>query len=77
MSDSLIQPQFLREYEQLLLKYATDYQKVRHENINEQKLGAFFEKRFQLRAFSNDQIHDFDGLKGRLLSSSYMPAEGR
>jgi len=67
---------FLREYEQLLLKYATDYQKVRHENINEEKLGAFFEKSFRRSTFRNDQIHDFDGLKGRLLSSSYMPAEG-
>ena len=58
------------------MKFATDYQKVRHENINEEKLAEFFEKRLEKRTFRNDQIHDFDGLKGRLLSSSYMPAEG-
>jgi len=67
---------FLREYEQLLLKYATDYKRVRHENIDREKLGAFFEKGFERHSFPNDQIHDFEGLKGRLLSSSYMPAEG-
>jgi len=68
--------QFLREYEQLLLKFATDYERVRHENVDQEKLGAFFEKGFQQHSFPNEQIHDFEGLKGRLLSSSYIPAEG-
>ncbi len=67
---------FLREYEKLLLKYATDYEKVRHENVNEEKLGAFFGKSVERQAFANQQILDFEGLQGRLLSSSYMPAEG-
>ena len=66
---------FLREYEQLLLKFATDYEKVRHENIDEEKLSSFFQRSFQKRTFANNQIHDLAGLKGRLLSSSYMPAE--
>lgn len=66
---------FLIEYEQLLLKYANDYEKVRHENVNEEKLAAFFGQRFESRTFANQQIFDFDGLKGRLLSSSYMPSE--
>ncbi len=67
---------FLIEYEQLLLKYANDYEKVRHENVNEEKLAVFFQTSFGRRTFGNQQICDFDGLKGRLLSSSYMPAEG-
>jgi len=67
---------FLLEYEELLLKFATDYEKVRHENINQEKLSSFFQKSFQKRTFANHQIHDFEGLKGRVLSSSYMPAEG-
>lgn len=67
---------FLCEYEELLLKYATDYEKVRHENIDEAKLTAFFRKRFDRRSFGNRQVLDFEGLKGRLLSSSYMPAYG-
>lgn len=67
---------FLREYEQFLLKYANDYSKVRHENINEGVLSAFFRKPFSRTTFKNVQIFDFEGLKGRMLSASYMPAEG-
>lgn len=29
----------------------------------------------ELRVFDNEQLFDFQGLKGRLLSSSYMPKE--
>ena len=65
----------LRAYEQRLLKYATDYEKVRHENIDKQKLGAFFETEYGRATFPNEQVFDFDGLRGRLLSSSYMPSE--
>ena len=67
---------FLREYEQFLLKFANDYTKVRHENIDEEKLFDFFGIDFRRATFENRQIFDFDGLKGRVLSSSYMPAEG-
>ncbi len=67
--------EFLREYEQLLLKYANDYQKVRHENIDEARLESFFRQPFERATFANHQILDLDGLKGRLLSSSYMPNE--
>ncbi len=66
---------FLREYEQLLLKYGRDYAEVRHEQVNEEVLAAFFLTDFQRQTFANEQVFDFDGLKGRLLSSSYMPDE--
>ncbi len=66
---------FLREYEQFLLKFANDYTKVRHENINEEKLFDFFGREFRRATFLNAQIFDFDGLRGRVLSSSYMPSE--
>ena len=67
--------EFLREYEQLLLKYATDYDRVRHENIDQEKLGAFFQTGYERATFPNEQEFDLAGLLGRLLSSSYMPAE--
>ena len=67
--------EFLREYEKLLLKYATDYEKVRHENIDEQKLSDFFQTAYRQATFPNVQVFDFDGLRGRLLSASYMPSE--
>jgi SAM-dependent methyltransferase len=66
---------FLREYEAFLLKWATDYQRVRHENIDEEKLGGFFRGPYERAEFPNVQRLDFDGLKGRLASSSYMPNE--
>jgi ubiquinone/menaquinone biosynthesis C-methylase UbiE len=67
--------EFLREYEKLLMKYADDYKQVRHENIDQTRLGAFFEGNYESETFSNEQVFDFHGLRGRLLSSSYMPAE--
>ncbi len=66
---------FLIEYEKLLLKYASDYTNVRHDNINETTLAAFFEGDFHTATFGNKQVLDFDGIKGRVSSSSYMPAE--
>ncbi|MEP7147939.1 MAG: class I SAM-dependent methyltransferase, partial [Acidobacteriota bacterium] len=66
---------FLSGYEKLLLKYAKDYEKVRHENIDQQKLGGFFEGEFGRASYLNTQVFDFAGIRGRLLSSSYMPDE--
>lgn len=66
---------FLIEYEQFLLKFANDYSKVRHDNINEGRLADFFQRDYRQETFENRQIFDFDGIKGRVLSSSYMPAE--
>lgn len=64
---------FLRAYEDLLLRYGTDYQKVRHENV-ESEIGEFFSPgEFQLKSLENLQEFDFESLKGRLLSSSYVP----
>ena len=64
---------FLREYEQFLLKYGNDYKEVRHENINDKKLSAFFQSDYESASFENRQVHDLEGLTGRMLSASYMP----
>ena len=66
---------FLREYERFLLKFGTDYAQVRHENISNDILESFFQNKFQKAVFQNSQILDFEGLKGRMLSASYMPSE--
>ena len=66
---------FLREFEQLLLKFAKDYTKVRHENVDEAALNSFFQKQYRKAVFENSQVLDLDGLLGRVLSSSYMPTE--
>lgn len=66
---------FQEEYENLLLKYGTDYKEVGHQNIGKEGLNILFDGKFELVNFDNEQVFDFDGLKGRLLSSSYAPNE--
>jgi SAM-dependent methyltransferase len=64
---------FLRGYERLLTKFGSDYETVRHDNIPDETLQNFFQTDYRRKSFLNVQSLDFTGLKGRLLSSSYMP----
>jgi SAM-dependent methyltransferase len=64
---------FLRDYENLLLTFGTDYQDVRHERTTEVVNEFFDPAPFQERAFPMRQEFDYAGLEGRLLSSSYVP----
>ncbi len=66
---------FLQQYEALLLRYGTDYQKVRHENITGQIAEFFLPETFHLKTLENAQHFNLESLKGRLLSSSYTPDE--
>ncbi|MCQ4087884.1 class I SAM-dependent methyltransferase [Saccharibacillus sp. JS10] len=69
---------FLEAYEQLLLTYGTDYSQVNHRNttqVDSNALQSFFGERQMTKAtFPNQQLFDFEGLSGRLNSSSYVPA---
>lgn len=68
--------QFLQNYEDFIKMFATDYLEVNHKNIDEQIFNDFFGKgNYQIKSFDNFQYFDLDGLKGRILSSSYMPDE--
>lgn len=65
---------FLEHYEALLQKYGTDYNQINHQNIEESAIAAFFgSDGFRREVLYNEQIVDFDGAKGRLVSSSYTP----
>jgi SAM-dependent methyltransferase len=64
---------FLRDYEQLLLTFGTDYEEVRHERTTDAVNEFFDPAPFQERTFDNRQEFDYAGLEGRLLSSSYAP----
>jgi SAM-dependent methyltransferase len=64
---------FLREYEQMLLTYGTDYQDVRHEHTTSAVNEFFDPAPFQERVFDMRQQFDYAGVEGRLLSSSYAP----
>ncbi|REK75966.1 class I SAM-dependent methyltransferase [Paenibacillus paeoniae] len=65
---------FLERFEQLLLDYGTDYEKVGHKNITLDTLRPYFAAGGPvLNTFSIKQLLDEDALKGRLMSSSYSP----
>ncbi|MGD0514808.1 MAG: class I SAM-dependent methyltransferase [Terriglobales bacterium] len=64
---------FLREYEQLLLTYGTDYQEIRHERTTAEIADFFSPSPFESSALETRQEVDYGGLEGRLLSSSYTP----
>lgn len=68
---------FLEAYDDLLRTRGTDYEKVNHRNIDADKLHAFFGKGgYEETTFANEQLFDWNGLYGRAMSSSYVPAEG-
>ncbi len=66
----------MEDYEQLLHAFGTDYRRVSHNRIDDQAIGEFFEGPFQLRQFPNRQVLSWEGLQGRLVSSSYVPEAG-
>jgi hypothetical protein len=67
---------FLRDYEQLLLTYGTDYEAVRHEHTTSAVSEFFDPAPFKELVFEMRQEFDYAGLEGRLLSSSYAPGPG-
>lgn len=67
----------LADYEALLRRHATDYAQVNHAHIDAAAVGAFYApQKFTVAEFPNEQSFDLDGLRGRLLSSSYAPNVG-
>jgi SAM-dependent methyltransferase len=67
---------FLRDYEALLLRYGTDYQEVRHENVRTLIADFFSPAKHDFASFHNMQRLDLESLKGRLFSASYTPEPG-
>jgi SAM-dependent methyltransferase len=69
---------FLRAYEAFLRQYSHDYEQVTHKYLaSYDALQRFFApNEAQIIKQQNQQRLDFDGLRGRLLSSSYIPNSG-
>lgn len=65
--------EFLTEYEALIKRFATDYAKVDHRRMNDDVIAEFFGQKPTKAVFKNEQRLDFEGLWGRLISSSYVP----
>ncbi|MFT4022257.1 MAG: class I SAM-dependent methyltransferase [Flavihumibacter sp.] len=76
-NERLTDSSFEKEYDQLIINHGKDYVQVDHRNTSTENIQAFFHpQKCHLQVFPNRQVFDFEGLKGRLLSSSYMPVEG-
>lgn len=60
-------------YENLILKFATDYEKVNRTNINETVINNFFDQKMKMKSFRYSQQLDEEGLQKRLSSASYLP----
>lgn len=69
---------FLRSYEDFLRLCGTDYKEVNHRNVQDKNVFTTFfgHSDFEEARFDNHQDFNFEGLKGRVLSSSYIPGEG-
>ena len=77
-NERLTSTPFLADYEQLLHRYSPDYAKVDHRNVEETALGEFFYPgRLRQDTFFMRQQFDWEGVQGRWLSSSYVPASGQ
>ncbi len=68
---------FLRDYEALILQFGTDYSRVNESYPREEQMHHFFGAHaFTKHDLANLQEFDFEGLGGRLRSSSFAPTEG-
>ena len=77
-NDRQMDSAFANAYEELLVKYGTDYQRVRESYPESQTMHEFFAGgSVSQHSVPNEQILDWDGLAGRLRSSSYAPQEGQ
>lgn len=68
---------FLIAYDELLRKDALDYEQVNHRNVDDALLRRFFGPGgYRQAVFPNAQHFNWEGLRGRALSASYVPPEG-
>jgi SAM-dependent methyltransferase len=68
---------FAEDYERAICTYCEDYPVVKRKNMSAMNVfDQFYEPGFQRVTFANVQYFDFEGLQGRLMSSSYAPLPG-
>lgn len=69
---------FLSEYEEFLQRFGTDYLQIKHQNAEgDGRVPGFYGGPAALRVFRHVQPVDYDGLRGRTLSCSYIPNRGQ
>jgi SAM-dependent methyltransferase len=67
---------FHDDYDALLRRHVGEYDAVVASRADEAHMRAFFGGRMELATFANEQRFDYEGLLGRLMSSSYAPESG-
>jgi SAM-dependent methyltransferase len=67
---------FLAGYEQLLETHVPEFAEVRHETSGDEEIVAFFGAQPRRLTFPHEQRFDWDGVLGRVMSSSYAPRPG-
>ncbi|HUB78728.1 MAG TPA: class I SAM-dependent methyltransferase [Bryobacteraceae bacterium] len=76
-NERLVTGGFLAEYEEMLQRLSSDYGRVDHRRIDRAEIERFFEHRaWRTASFPNQQDFGWNGIRGRLLSSSYAPLPG-
>ncbi|MEK6675476.1 MAG: class I SAM-dependent methyltransferase [Planctomycetota bacterium] len=75
-NNRLEQGPFLEAYESFLHEFAIDYAAIKHQNAEvDGRIPTFFgHNQATRRCFHHAQRCDFESLKGRTLSASYMPS---
>lgn len=68
---------FLADYEALLTRHAPEYERITASRADPAAMREFLGSAMELATFANEQILDFEGLRGRLMSSSYAPEPGQ
>jgi SAM-dependent methyltransferase len=66
----------LDDYDALLRRYCSEYDKIKNTRADEAKIREFLGRRPEAAVFANRQVFDYAGLEGRLMSSSYAPEPG-
>ncbi len=68
---------FLTDYDRLLTSYSSEYSEIQRRPRDRDRLAVFFgESGWNEATFANVQVLDWEGLRGRALSSSYVPPAG-
>ena len=68
---------FLAAYEELIRAYAPAYNEIARRYPDSERMEDFFAPvRMREERFANSQTFDYEGLYGRVLSSSYVPRPG-
>jgi SAM-dependent methyltransferase len=67
---------FLADYDALLRGHAPEYTRITASRADLASMRAFLGRAMEVGTFANEQVFDFEGLKGRLMSSSYAPEPG-